>query len=122
MKIGLDFDGTIADTTTTKIQYALETFGEAISAVETFGAGRSRLGENRHREMVRASYRGWTARTEPMPGALEAIERLAHEHELYVITARVEDEIDHARAWLSERSVAVIEVLNTARAKKIDAC
>ena len=123
MKIGIDFDGTIADTTGTKVRYALEAFGESISPEETFGpVGRGRLGDERYVEMVQAAHRGWTGGTPPMPGALDAMRRLAADHELYVITARTDEEIDHAKDWLRTFSAPARGVMHTARAAKVDAC
>ena len=123
MRIGIDFDGTIADTTATKIRYALEVFGESITPVETFGlAGRGRLGDQRYVEMVQAAHQGWTHQAPPMPGALEAMRRLAVAHDLYVVTARNEDEVGPARQWLREFAVPAVEIVHTAGASKVDAC
>ena len=57
MRLGIDFDGTIADTTDAKIRYALERFGETVTPIETYSEdGMRRLGEERFREMVEASH------------------------------------------------------------------
>lgn len=123
MRIGLDFDGTIADTTTAKIRFARETFGVELSALETWGqVGRERIGDERFMEMVRAAHEELTLAAPPMPGATEAIARLARDHELYVVTARNDVEVPWAERWVAAHAPAIREIVHTSRAPKLDAC
>jgi uncharacterized HAD superfamily protein len=124
MRLGIDFDGTIADTTDAKIRYALERFGETVTATETYSEeGMRRLGEERFREMVEASHgTEWTLTMQPMPGAVEALHDLGTEHELFVVTARNDDEIGWAREWLEPHGLPFIDVVHTSRESKAIAC
>lgn len=123
MRIGLDFDGTIIDTTTAKVRFAREAFGVELSALETWGAiGRARIGEERFMEMVRAAHQELTVSAPPMPGAREGIVRLARDHELYVVTARSALEVSWAERWVAEHAPAISGVVHTDRAPKLDAC
>jgi uncharacterized HAD superfamily protein len=123
MRIGLDFDGTIVDTTTAKVRFAREAFGEELSALETWGqVGRERIGEARFMEMVRASHEELTLTAPPMPGARDAIARLARDHELFVVTARSDDELPWAEQWVAAHAPAISSVVHTNRGPKLDAC
>lgn len=122
MRIGLDFDGTIADTTGAKIRYAREVFGLELNALETWRAvGEPRLGAERFREMVVAAHHEHTEFTEPMPGVLEVIERLAVDHQLFIVTARTDAEVEWARRWVTARALPVQAVEHTNRASKLEA-
>jgi uncharacterized HAD superfamily protein len=122
MRIGLDFDGTIADTTGAKIRYAREVFGLEVTPLETWRAvGEPRLGPERFREMVVAAHHEYTEATEPMPGVLEVIERLAVDHELFIVTARTDQEVEWARRWVSSRALPVHALEHTNRASKLEA-
>jgi len=123
MRIGLDFDGTIIDTTAAKMRFAREAFGVELTALETWGAiGRERIGEERFVEMVRAAHEELTLTTPPMPGAAEAIRRLARDHQLFVVTARNDVEVRWAERWIATHAPAISAVVHTSRAPKLDAC
>lgn len=121
MRIGLDFDGTIADTTGAKIRYAREVLGLEVTPLETWrAAGEPRLGAERFREMVVAAHHQYTESTEPMPGVLEVIERLAVDHELFIVTARTDAEVEWARRWVVDRALPVQSLEHTNRASKLE--
>lgn len=123
VRIGIDFDGTIADTTDTKMRYARDVLGEIVTPLETWSPdGPARLGIERFREMARAAHREHTLMTRPLAGSLEAVARLATQHDLYVVTARDDEEIEWATRWLSERSLPFRDVVYTRRASKLEAC
>lgn len=120
LRIGLDFDGTIADITWAKLRYAREAFGVDLPAEATWGAqGRDLLGDARYMELVVEAHGGeLSLAMPPMPGAVEAIQRLGQEHELYIVTARLDDEAELAKAWLADHQLEVDGFVHTARASK----
>ncbi|MEZ4502270.1 MAG: hypothetical protein R3C39_06570 [Dehalococcoidia bacterium] len=124
MRLGIDFDGTVADTTEAKVRYALERFGERVTGLETTGPhGAERLGHERYLEMVEAVHRTeWTLSIAPMPGAIEALHALAEHHELFIVTARTHEEIGWAREWLRPHGVPFRGVVHTNREPKDAAC
>jgi uncharacterized HAD superfamily protein len=124
MRLGIDFDGTIADVTEAKIRYARERLGEDLTPLETNRAqGLPRLGERRYVQMVEATHAtDWTLTMRPMLGAIEVLQALAEHHELFVITARNDDEIGWARAWLEPHGLPFRDVIHTSRGSKAAAC
>lgn len=124
MRLGIDFDGTVADTTEAKVRYALQHFGERVTGLETTGPhGAKRLGQERYVEMVEAVHQTeWTLSIVPMPGAIEALHALAERHDLFIVTARNDDEIGWAREWLRPHGVRFRDVVHTNRAPKDAAC
>jgi uncharacterized HAD superfamily protein len=124
MRIGIDFDGTIADASSAKIRYALERFGVELTPELTMRPGGVPvIGLERYEAMVADIFgTELTLEFEPMPGALEVLRRLAAEHEIYVVTARLDHEVDLAARWLETRGVEVRGVRHTARGPKTDAC
>ncbi len=124
LRIGLDFDGTIADITWAKLRYAREAFGVELPAEATWGAtGRELLGEERYGELVEAVH-GTSLSVEmpPMPGAVETMARLRQHHELYIVTARLDNEAELAHEWLERNGVEVDGFVHTARASKAGPC
>lgn len=124
LRIGLDFDGTIADITWAKQQYAREAFGVELPAEATWGAaGREVLGEERYAELVEAVH-GTSLSVEmpPMPGAVETMRRLGEQHELYVVTARLDHEAELALEWLERHGLRVDGFFHTCRGSKAVHC
>jgi 5'(3')-deoxyribonucleotidase len=124
MRIGLDFDGTIADITWAKIRYARDAFGVELLPEQTARAtGIPVLGAERYEQLVDAVHGSdLSLQMPPMPGALEAIERLASTHELYIVTARTDPEAELARAWIEECGMYVDGFVHTVRGSKAAAC
>jgi uncharacterized HAD superfamily protein len=120
MRIGLDFDGTIAAWGGAMARWMQENgrapFDPDRHVVDQVS------GEHLH-EMVRAILAtSLTLAMEPMDGALDAMRRLRAHHDLYVVTARNTDEGAWARRWIAQHAVPVTDVVETARASKADAC
>jgi uncharacterized HAD superfamily protein len=120
MRIGLDFDGTIAS------------WAGAMDAWLQAHAGRPL---DRDRNVVEQVDRGQlqamirailgtdlTLAMEPEDEALAVMERLATHHELIVITARDEHEASFAARWLEGHGAPVRDVVSTGRALKADSC
>lgn len=124
MRIGLDFDGTIADITWAKIRYARDAFAVELTPEQTSRpSGEPVLGRERYDDLVRAVHGSKLAlEMPPMPGALDVIGRLAANHELVVVTARLDHEAALAREWLEMHDVPVDDLVHTSRGSKADAC
>jgi uncharacterized HAD superfamily protein len=124
MRLGIDFDGTVADITDAKIRFAREHFNEDITPRETYREhGIGRLGEERFIRMVHEAHAtAWTLSMQPMAGALESLHTLAADHDLFIVTARNDDEIDWARQWLERHDLPIQDVLHTSREPKTAAC
>jgi len=116
VRIGLDFDGTLMDVALAKQQHIKQTWDIDLTIAETGRAGALPvLGEERYLEMVVATHRGeLMLETPPIPGALEVTERLMVSHEVVVITARLDEEIELAREWLRRHGLGGVEVVHTA--------
>ena len=115
MRIGLDFDGTLMDIALAKQQYIKATWDIDLTIAETGRAGALPvLGEERYLEMVVAVHRtDVSLDAPPIPGALEVTERLIEAHDVVVITARLDEEIELAREWLRRYGLGGVEVVHT---------
>lgn len=123
MRIALDFDGTISDLIGGYVLYAREYFDIELPRGGALGRRPPYLGEERHGQMARAMLASeFALRTDPLPGALEAIERLGREHTLFVVTARNADEAPWARRWMERHRIEVEGFAHTSRGPKLDAC
>ncbi|MBT3267334.1 hypothetical protein HN371_09295 [Candidatus Poribacteria bacterium] len=105
--LAIDFDGTIADTNGRKVAWVRDNLGieitvgqaDATSCVPIIGRDEyTRMGQDVF------SPEG-TMVTEPTPGALDALRRLAEAHRLVLLSARGSDWLPAAEAWLVERGV-----------------
>jgi hypothetical protein len=115
VRIGLDFDGTLMDVALAKQQYIKRTWDIDLTIAETGRAGALPvLGEERYLEMVVATHRTESMlETPPVPGALDVTGRLLASHEVVVITARLDEEIELAREWLRRHGLGEVEVVHT---------
>ncbi len=124
MRIGLDFDGTIADASGGKMRYAAERWGVTLTRAQTMRPGAiPLLGRERYEQMIGDLFgSALTEEMEPMPGALDALRRLGAEHDLYVVTARLDHEVAFATQWLETHGVGIRELRNSARGRKAAPC
>lgn len=124
MRIGLDFDGTIADASGAKMRYAQERWGVTLTRAQTMRPGAIPLiGRKRYETMIADVFgTSITTEMEPMPGAVETLHRLAADHDLFVVTARLDHELDFARRWLDRHAIPVREMRNTGRGQKAEPC
>lgn len=116
MVIGIDFDGTIADTNTLKAEWIRQRLGLVIPPylcdhTSCIGA----VGRDNYKEMGDWVYgREMTMALSPVPGALEALGRLGRYHKLVVVTARTGERSGFAEEWLAEwEETRGIRVLGT---------
>lgn len=103
MIIGIDFDGTIADTNSQKSTWIQQELG---MQVPRYLCDRTScvpiIGEFEYKRMCAQVYsRDTTLRLPAVPGALEAILELQKNNQLIVVTARIKDMLDSAKSWLS---------------------
>lgn len=115
MRIGLDFDGTLMDIALAKQTYIKATWDIDLTIAETGRAGALPvLGEERYHQMVVATHRTEAMLDTPeVPGALDVTERLLASHDVVVITARLDEEIELAREWLRRRGLGGVRVVHT---------
>lgn len=106
MKIGLDFDGVIADCGRLKSEAALELYGVNI-APEYFKKelilSQRLLTLEQYRELQEQIYgtRKLGLQLAPVPGVFEYIEVIEKQHEVRIITSRGKDETLIAQEWLA---------------------
>jgi hypothetical protein len=124
LRIALDFDGTIADAAGAKVAYARERFGvELTPATSMRPEALPLLGERRYERMVADVFGSeLSAAMDPMPGAIEALERLGRSHQLHIVTARWEHEREFAEQWLARQGIAIESITVTGRGPKVGAC
>ena len=123
MRIALDFDGTISDLLGGYVLYAREHFDIALPRELAVGQRPPFLGEERHGQMARAVLTTeFALRLDPLPDAVAAIARLGAEHELFIVTARNEQEGRWTERWLEHHSITVQGFAITDRGPKLDAC
>lgn len=124
--IGIDYDGTIADTNAQKVRWIREHCGIDI---ESYQCDRSScvpiIGPSRYEDMAAAIYdRTWTLRSQPVAGALAALNELTTNYDIFIITARLPHRVAFAREWLevNECSDLVKDVLTSAGEDKESVC
>ena len=105
--IGLDYDGTIADTGIAKTAWIREHLGLEIPPWST---DRTMcvpiIGAENYEHMGRVVYAPDASMlADEVPGAAAAIRSMAARHRLYIVTARNADQVAWARAWLAGRGL-----------------
>ncbi|MEX2230336.1 MAG: hypothetical protein WEB13_11940 [Dehalococcoidia bacterium] len=120
MRIGLDFDGTIASWAGAMDRWLREAMGRPLDPDR-------HIVEQVTREQLQAMVgailgTALTLEMTPEEGALDAMTRLARDHELLVITARHDHEAAFAAQWLERHGAPVGAVVSTGRALKADTC
>ena len=116
--IGVDYDGTIADTNGQKMRWIREHCGIDI---ESYQCDRSAcvpiIGQSRYDGMAATVYeRKWTLRSQPVAGVLAALYELNTNYDIFIITARLPHRMAFAREWLeaNECSGLIKDVLTSA--------
>jgi 5'(3')-deoxyribonucleotidase len=108
VRVGLDFDGVIADTIPAMILYARQHVGLELEPRDcVMPGGVARLGLAVYRHLVEVTHATSYALTfGPTAGALEAIPELARHHDLFVVTARSKESFANAEQWLDQRGLS----------------
>lgn len=120
MRIGLDFDDTLADFSALLVELVQDRFGFDLRAMHAEGKpGRPLAGAERWDAMILEMLEtDLTLAMPPKPDALEVSRRLAERHELVVLTSRYDREMPFLHAWLEQHEVPVSTVLWTNRGSK----
>lgn len=127
LAVGLDFDGTVADTNTLKTLWIREHLGISIEPhLCDWTNCVPIIGEDAYREMAGYVFDGEAAAiTPPLPGALDVIRRLRETREVVIVTARTGERAEIASDWLSAyeatRGMRVIGV-KTSEVSKVQRC
>ncbi|MGE3858219.1 MAG: hypothetical protein AB7G21_14795 [Dehalococcoidia bacterium] len=122
MRLGIDFDNTLADFVATLQQITRERTGfelrglrerhpetEDVEAIIHAAVGKERFEALIHE--VQST--DLTVEMAPLPGAVEVARRLALTHELVVVTARPEADTRSVRAWLRRHDIPVADLVAT---------
>ncbi len=106
--IGIDYDGTIADTGAIKAAWIKEHLGLDVPPWKTDRTLCVPLiGEENYERMGRAAYApAASLRAAEVDGAAAALRALAARYQLYVVTARSAQGIAPARQWLEQHGLA----------------
>jgi uncharacterized HAD superfamily protein len=113
MRIGLDFDGVIADTSSLKQEQAKLRYGVDIPTEifkEKLVVGRGILTLEQYRSLMRSvcGTREIGLRMAPIGNSVDSLKSLQREgHDLLIITSREDSELEVARDWLAERGISI---------------
>jgi uncharacterized HAD superfamily protein len=120
MKIGLDFDDTLADFSEMLVRLTRERFGVDLLELHRQGKpGKPEVGPERWDEMLKEMLEtDLTVEMAPKHEAVETAQRLAGRHELVILTARYEREMPSALRWLERHEIPVAHVIWTDRGLK----
>lgn len=120
MKLGLDFDGTIASWAAAMDCWLREHAGRALDPDR-------HVIEQVDRDQLQAMIgailgTALTLEMRPEDGALDVMTRLSAHHELLVVTARDDAEATFVAEWLARHGAPVDGIVSTGRALKADTC
>ena len=106
--IGLDYDGTIADTNALKSAWIRQNLGLEVPPWRTDRTlCVSLIGLEAYERMGKVVYSPtMTMQADEVPGAAAAIRELSCRYRLYIVTARNQEQIASCRAWLEKRGMA----------------
>lgn len=125
--IGIDFDGTLADTNTLKSLWIKERLGLTIPPyLCDHTSCITDVGRENYREMGDHVYgEQMTAAVQPVPGALAAVRKLRESHELVIVSARTGERAGFVERWLDKRpettGIRVVGV-KTSLVSKLQVC
>ncbi|TAK73441.1 MAG: hypothetical protein EPO16_12630 [Dehalococcoidia bacterium] len=120
MKIGLDFDDTLADFSEMLVRLTQERFGVDLLELHRQGKpGKPEVGAERWDAMLKEMLEtDLTVEMTPKDGAVEVARRLAMRHDLVILTARYEREMPSAERWLARYDIPASEMVCTDRGPK----
>jgi hypothetical protein len=107
MVIAIDYDGTIGNTNQEKANWILAHLGRIVSP---WDCDRTNcvpiIGLEAYEAMGEDVFdRERTIQANEVPGALDALRRLAIMADLFIVTARAEPRLSYAREWLASKGV-----------------
>jgi phosphoglycolate phosphatase-like HAD superfamily hydrolase len=120
MRIGLDFDDTLADFSEMLVRLTTERFGIDLLDLHRQGKpGKPEVGAERWDVMLKEMLEtDLTLEMAPKHEAVEIAQRLASRHELVILTARYEREMPSALRWLKRHGIPTTQVIWTDRGLK----
>ena len=122
MRIGLDFDDTLADFSEMLVRLTQERFGIDLLELHRQGKpGKPEVGAERWDVMLKEMLEtDLTVEMAPKHEAVEIAQRLAARHELVILTARYDREMPAALRWLERYEIPTAQVIWTDRGPKAD--
>lgn len=120
MKIGLDFDDTLADFSEMLVRLTQERFGIDLLELHRQGKpGKPEVGAERWDAMLKEMLEtDLTVEMAPKVEAVEVAQRLAARHDLVILTARHDREMPSARRWLERYAIPTAHIIWTDRGSK----
>ena len=122
-RVGLDFDGLIANTYKAKQKYAYNRHGVELTLQQCKRERATEiLGDVRYQKMIREIYgTRLTLELEPMHGSVSAIQALDELADCYIVTARYEKEVKWLRIWLDRYVLPIHGIVHTSEKSKLEA-
>jgi uncharacterized HAD superfamily protein len=121
LRIGIDFDGTLADSIGAAAQFLEEFDGIVLEAHERrWPPGRLRLGAERFNSMIEDDR--FFERLDFVPGAEAAVRALLGRADVFLVTARTEAQTEPVRRWLETRDLSLSGFASTSYEQKTEAC
>lgn len=112
LRLGIDIDGVVAEQNKPVIEYINATYGLSLTAADVRernplfdGLDRTYVEYMREAEAAAPDPETYYTQMELIPGAKHALERLATQYELVVITHRPEHALEPTKQWLDSHEV-----------------
>lgn len=126
MKIGIDFDGTVANTSLLKQQYVLSRYRIKIAAHLCDRTTFLRMYDKNIYENITSaiSLRTCTMVTPPVPGAIAALRKLVNSSDLFLVSARPKKRLKWAEEWLEARGLRPLftDIISCSETSKNEIC
>ena len=121
LRIGIDFDGTLADTINAAAAFLRDVEGIALEPHEMhWPPGRDRISGERFVEMI--TDQRFFDRLEFVPGAEAVTRRLLQDASVFLVTARNETQTTPVRRWLESRDLHFDVIVATSYESKVKSC
>ncbi len=122
MRIGLDFDDTLADFSEMLVRLTQERFGIDLLELHRQGKpGKPQVGAERWDAMLKEMLEtDLTVEMAPKDEAVAVARRLAARHDLVILTARYDREMPSARRWLERYEIPTSNIIWTDRGPKAE--
>ncbi|MFQ5755257.1 MAG: hypothetical protein ACE5H7_04080 [Acidiferrobacterales bacterium] len=104
---GIDYDGTLADTSLMKARWIREHLGRDMPAWQCDRTSCVPIiGAEHYKAMANVVYeQEWSMQAPAVAGALDAVKALSTRGKVYVVSARLPHRMAFARKWLEQRGV-----------------
>lgn len=125
MRIGIDFDGVISDSTRLKIKIAKEIYNIDLQPKDCSKNNAKKIGlsENNYEALVHRIYSTeLSLDLDEVPYAKKTIENLLKNHEIYILTSRTNRETYFVIEWLKKKEIPYSELINTNEQSKLQDC